>query len=100
MIQIRPHVYDYEQSMSRAVYVKDVDDLLAYIRCMFPEKCAALGDLAQRHFGRDRRNGWDSWLITVRSSPLVWADAPVSGVRQLEPIHLPARGPVVAHHHQ
>lgn len=84
MIQIRPHVSDYIQSMSRAVYINDADDLFAYVRCHYPEKRARDAEFTQRHFGPDHRNGWDSWLIMLRKSPLLWADAPVPGLTQLE----------------
>jgi hypothetical protein len=85
MIQIRPHAPDYAESMARTVYVQNADDVLAYMRVFFPEKCAQLEHIAQRYFGRDHRNGWESWLITLRSSPLLWADGPVPGLMNLPP---------------
>lgn len=80
MTQIRPHVPDYAQSMDRAVHIQNSDDVLAYLRCFMPEKNPELREIAQRHFGRDHRNDWDSWLISLRATPVLWADGPVVGV--------------------
>lgn len=86
MIQIRPHVSDYDDSMSRMVHIEDADDIFAYLLCYYPDRKPNRREIAQRHFGPDHRNGWDSWLIMLRSSPILWANAEVPGIRQLESI--------------
>jgi hypothetical protein len=86
MTQIRPHVPDYAKSMERAVYINTADDVLAYLRCFMPEKNPELRDIAQRYFGRDHRNAWSSWLITLRATPVLWSDGPIPGVTELAPI--------------
>jgi hypothetical protein len=86
MIQIRPHISDFEQSMTRRVYIESADDVLAYLLCFYPAKAPMARDVKQRHFGRDHRNDWDSWLITLRSSPVLWADAPIPDIEQLDAV--------------
>jgi hypothetical protein len=88
MIRMRPHLSSYEESMSRAVFIAERDDVLAYLRCFYPGKRPQLSELAQRLFTVDTRNGWESWLITLRASPILWTDKPVPGITELPPLTL------------
>lgn len=85
-IRMRPHAKRYEDEMAQAVYIEEAKDVLAYIHCYWPEKNPRMPELAQRYFGLDARNGWHSWLITLRASPILWTDKEVSGIRVLEPV--------------
>jgi hypothetical protein len=86
MIQLRPHLDDFEGSTRRVVYLTngDADDVLAYIRSHFPQWRPDLRYLMQIHCGIDKRNGWDTWVIKLRNHPVVWTDGPVAGVPRLE----------------
>jgi hypothetical protein len=86
-IRLRPHMVDYPQSMARACYVAEAADVLAYIRCHYPEKHVDMRDIAQRFFGVDQRNGWRSWLISLRATPILWTDKRVPGISELRPLH-------------
>lgn len=72
--------------MNRVVYINDADDVFAYLRCFHPERGPTQEDIAQRFFARDHRNGWDTWLITLRASPVLWANARVPGITELESV--------------
>jgi hypothetical protein len=85
-IRIRPHMPAFAFSMAGTCYIADAADVLAYINCFYPEKHARMSDLAQRYFGPDIRNGWDSWLISSCASPILWADKPVPGIPELQPL--------------
>lgn len=85
-IRMRPHAGRYEDEMTRAVYIDEAADVLAYIHCFHAGRRPAMRDIAQRYFGLDARNGWHSWLITLRSSPILWTDKEVPGIQLLEPV--------------
>ena len=85
MIRMRPHGGRYEDEMANAVYIEEAADVLAYIHCFYPDKAPAMKDIAQRYFGLDARNGWHSWLITLRRTPFLWTDKEVPGIQLLEP---------------
>jgi hypothetical protein len=75
--------------MARRVLIEDeVQSLLAYLRCHYPQLRAEMKDLSIRFFGRDQRNGWHCWLISLRNKPVLWADGPVSGLTFLQPLVL------------
>jgi hypothetical protein len=85
-IRMRPHGGRYEDEMAKAVYIDEAADVLAYIHCFCPRRKPAMKEIAQRYFGLDARNGWHSWLITLRASPIIWTDKEVPGIRLLEPV--------------
>lgn len=84
--RMRPHAKRYEDEVNQAVYIEEAKDVLAYIHCYWPDKNPRMHELAQRYFGLDTRNGWHSWLITLRASPILWTDKEVPGIRLLEPV--------------
>jgi hypothetical protein len=86
LIRMRPHLSSYEDSMARACFITERDDVISYLRCFWPWKRPDVSELAQRFFTVDSRNGWRSWLITLRASPILWTDKPVPGITQLEPV--------------
>ncbi len=85
---LRPYHGAYPDSMKRAVWVQDLADLLAYLRCQHLLGVTDMRDLTQRFYGRDSRSGWMAWIISYRSHPLLWSDGPLDGVT-----HVPASGP-------
>lgn len=85
-IRMRPHGVRYEEEMARAIYIEEAKDVLSYIHCFCPGRQPDPRKLAQRYFGIDARNGWHSWLITLRASPILWADKQIPGIRLLEPV--------------
>ncbi len=94
-IRLRPHMVDYEQSMAQACYIEEAKDVLSYIHCYQPELRPQMRDIAQRYFGPDTRNGWRSWLISLRATPVLWTDKQVPDIETLRPlseisgVHLP-----------
>lgn len=82
-IRMRPHGGRYEDEMASAVYIEEAADVLAYIHCFYPGRAAKMKEIEQRYFGLDARNGWQSWLITLRRTPLLWTDKEVPGIRLL-----------------
>lgn len=82
-IRMRPHAKRFEDEMAQAVYIEEAKDVLAYIHCFYPLKNPDMRHIAQRYFGLDARNGWHSWLITLRTSPILWTDKEVPGIPQL-----------------
>lgn len=82
---MRPRARTYEQEMAQAVYIEEARDVVAYIHCFYPNTCPSMSELAQRYFGLDPRNGWHSWLITLRHTPILWTDKEVPGITRLEP---------------
>jgi hypothetical protein len=86
-IRLRPHMVDFAHSMALACYIAEAADVLAYLRCHYPDKRPEARDIAQRYFGVDQRNGWRSWLISLRAAPLLWTDKPVPGIAELRPLH-------------
>lgn len=88
MIRMRPHLSSYEESMSRACFIAERDDVISYLRCFSPGKEPRASELAQRLFTVDARNGWESWLITLRASPVLWTDKPVPGITELPSLTL------------
>lgn len=85
-IRLRPHAGQYEEQMRGMVYIEEARDALAYLLCYSPQKKARMEELAQRYYGFDPRNGWHTWLITLRASPVLWADRPIPGIHFLDPI--------------
>lgn len=86
MIQLRPHMEDIEESKKRVVHISDVDDVIAYIHCYFPQWRPDRKHLVQVHCGFDRRTGWDTWVIKLRSHPVLWTDGPIDGIQSLDVI--------------
>lgn len=86
LIRLRPKGGRYEDEMRSAVYIEEADDVLAYLHCYQPHLQPERKDLAQRYFGKDIRNGWHSWLITLRTTPVLWTDKQVPGIRLLDPV--------------
>lgn len=95
LIRMRPHMSSYEGSMKFACYIAEDKDVLAWIHCFLPAKAARLEELTQRFFGLDHRNGWHSWLVSLRGSPVIWTDREVPAITLLQSIgevsgiHLP-----------
>lgn len=89
-IRLRPHGGTFEDEMRSVVYIEEAADVMAYIHCFYPGRRPCMHELAQRYFGRDARNGWHSWLITLRASPVLWADKQVPGVTLLDPVADPS----------
>lgn len=85
-IRVRPYRGRYEDQMSEAVYIEEADDVLAYIHCFYSAERPDMQVIAQRYVGIDARNGWYSWLISLRGSPILWADKQVPGIKQLDPV--------------
>lgn len=86
--QIRPHERDgmrFADSMARVCIVREPKDILSYLLCLHGKLRPELKDIAQRYFGPDQRNGWNSWLITLRGTPVLWCDGPISGLSALPP---------------
>lgn len=84
MTQIRPYIAGgdvaYEQSMQCSVHVSDIDAVIAYIWCHYPQWKPDVRHMVQIECGFDKRNGWNTWLIKLRNVPALWADAPIDGV--------------------
>lgn len=91
-VQIRPHesrCTSYTDSMAHVVLIDDeVQSLLAYLRCHCAGLRPEMKDISMRFFGRDQRNGWHCWLISLRNKPVLWADGPISGLTFLQPLEL------------
>jgi hypothetical protein len=91
-VQIRPHesrCASYDDSMSRVVFIEDDPlSVVAYLYCHYPQLRAEMKNLSIRFFGRDQRNGWQSWLISLSNKPVLWADGPISGLTFLQALDL------------
>lgn len=74
--------------MKSACYITEDKDVLAWVHCFLPMKAARLDELAQRFFGLDERNGWLSWLVSVRGAPVMWTDKQVPDIVRLPDIAL------------
>lgn len=85
LIRLRPHADSYEDEMKSAVYIEEADDVLAFLYCHQPQKQPVMRELAQSYSGVDPRNGWHTWLITLRACPVLWTDKQVPGIRLLDP---------------
>lgn len=98
--QIRPYERKgmrFEESMAQVsaldpAHLQDPGDwpkaVLSYLLCTRPDLRPELKDIAQRFFGPDHRNGWNSWLITLRGHPVLWCDGPISEIPMLTPVEL------------
>lgn len=81
MTQIRPHLSDYQESMKLVFNVQTIDDVVAFIRCRYPQWRPDIRQMAQIPCGIDKRNGWDTWLIKLRGQPAIWMDGPIADVQ-------------------
>lgn len=86
MTQLRPHSDSIEESTRQCVQLLtgDVADVIAYIRCNFPQWRPEAHNLWQVHCGPDSRTGWDTWQIKLGSHPVAWTDGPITGMRRLD----------------
>lgn len=86
MTQLRPYTDNFATSMAQSVHLlnDDVADLIAYIHVNFPQWRPEVRDLIQVHVGRDSRNGWDTWVVKLRSHPVGWTDGPIAGIVRLD----------------
>jgi hypothetical protein len=75
-IRMRPHVADFSESMNRACYIAERDDVVAYINCFYPELRERVSTLF------DPRNDWNTWVIFIGSSPILWTDKPIPGIAE------------------
>jgi hypothetical protein len=85
-IRLRPYRGRFEEQMAEALYIEEADDVLAYIHCFYADQRPEKQEIEQRYSGMDIRNGWHSWLISLRGSPILWADKQVPGIRVVDPV--------------
>jgi hypothetical protein len=88
MTQLRPHSTSFEESKRQCVHLLtgNVADVIAYLRCNFPQYRVEARDLRQVYCGPDERNDWDTWLIRLRNVPVAWTDGPIIGIANIEVI--------------
>jgi hypothetical protein len=81
--------------MAQACYICEGKDVLSWVHCSRREPNARFHELAQRFFGLDQRNGWHSWLVSLRGAPVIWTDRQVpdigllKSITEVSGIHLP-----------
>lgn len=78
-MKVRPAAsfLDLAEAMRQVAEIHDADALLAYLTEHYEFCTPTRVNVRMRHYGKDNRIGWDTWLVTLDGHAVLFADGPL-----------------------